>query len=161
MGDRQVTLAVVTGAHGIRGEVRLKLFANDVDSVGRHRLFEADGRQLNLTSIRADKGGAIARFREVTDRSAAEALRGTMLSVSRDALPPLDDGEYYHADLLGLRCVSTTGEELGDVVAVENYGASDVVEIERPDGRRFMVPVSEQAIPEIGAHLVIAADFVM
>lgn len=160
MADRLVTLAAVAGAHGISGEVRLKLFAEDVESLKRHRTFDAGGRLLSLKAIRADKGGAIARFAEIADRGAAEKLRGTVLAVPRDALPPLGEGEYYHADLLGLPCVSTTGGELGHVVAVENFGAGDVVEIERLSGGRFMVPMSREAVPEVGDRLVIDAVFV-
>ena len=106
------------------------------------------------------KGGAIARFAEVADRTAAEKLRGTALTVPRATLPPLAEGEYYHADLIGLAAVSDSGEPLGTVVAVENFGAGDVIEIERPDGRRFMVPMRDEAVPEWDAErLVIGADF--
>ena len=106
------------------------------------------------------KGGAIARFAEVPDRNAAEALRGTALTVPRSALPPLAEGQYYHADLLDLPAVSDAGEPLGTVVAVENFGAGDVLEIERPDGKRFMVPMSLEAVPEWNAErLVVSADF--
>jgi 16S rRNA processing protein RimM len=145
--DKPVTLAAVAGAHGVTGEVRLKLFGEGVVALKRHKAFN-DGA-LTLKSLRDDgKGGAIARFAEVADRTAAEALRGTTLSVPRSALPPLGEGEYYHADLLGLAAVSDTGEALGTVVAVENYGAGDILEIERPDGKRFMVPMTEAAVPE-------------
>jgi 16S rRNA processing protein RimM len=68
--------------------------------------------------------------------------------VPRSALPPLEEGEYYHADILGLTCVSTTGEVLGHVVAIDDFGAGDVIEIERPDGKRFMVPMRPEAVPE-------------
>lgn len=159
MADRLVTLAAVAGAHGIGGEVRLKLFSDGIEAISRHRQFDAGGRALSLKSIRPDKAGAIARFVEIADRSEAEKLRGTVLAVPRDALPPLAEGEYYHTDLIGLPCVSTTGEDLGHVVAVENYGAGDVVEIERPDGKSFMVPMSPQAVPEVGARLVVEAAF--
>jgi 16S rRNA processing protein RimM len=145
--DKPVTLAAVAGAHGVTGEVRLKLFGEGVVALKRHKAFN-DGA-LTLKSLRDDgKGGAIARFAEVADRTAAEALRGTTLSVPRSALPPLGESEYYHADLLGLAAVSDTGEALGTVVAVENYGAGDILEIERPDGKRFMVPMTEAAVPE-------------
>ncbi len=70
----------------------------------------------------------------------------------RAALPDLDEGEYYHTDLIGLPVVSTTGEALGRVIAVENYGAGDVIEIERPDGKRFMVPMRVEAVPEWNAQ---------
>jgi 16S rRNA processing protein RimM len=152
----QVVLAAVIGAHGIGGEVKLKVFAEQLDS---HRSFN-DGA-LTLSSLR---NGTIARFAEVRDRTAAEAMRGTLLTVPREALPPLEDGEYYHADLIGLPAVSDAGEALGLVVAVENFGAGDVVEVERPavdgrPGKRFMVPMS--AVPEwTRERLVIDSAFV-
>ncbi len=140
MAESQVTLAAVAGAHGIGGEVRLKLFAQGVDSLRRHKVFHAGERVLTLKSVKPGSAGAIARFVEIADRSAAEALRGTLLTVARAALPPLGEGEYYHADLIGLRCESEAGEALGIVVAVENFGAGDLLEIEKPDGRRALIP---------------------
>ncbi len=155
--DRPVTLAAIAGAHGVTGEVRLKLFGEGVATLKRHRAFNAGA--LTLEKLRDDgKGGAIARFAEVADRNAAEALRGTALTVPRAALPPLGEGEYYYADLIGLPAVSATGEDLGACIAVENFGAGDVLEIERPGGKRFMVPMREEAVPEWnGERLVIAA----
>ncbi|WP_237243391.1 ribosome maturation factor RimM [Sphingomonas sp. gentR] len=142
-GEPHVTLAVIIGAHGITGEVRLKVFANDLSD---YRSFN-DGA-LTLKSARDGSNGVIARFAEVTDRNAAEALRGTELTVPRSALPPLEEGEYYHADIIGLPAIASDGEELGHVALIENFGAGDVLEIERPDGRRFMVPMNAQAVPE-------------
>ncbi len=156
--DSLVTLAAISGAHGITGEVRLKLFGEGVAALKRYRTFN-DGK-LTLEKLRDDtKGGAIARFAEVTDRTAAEALRGTVLAVPRSTLPPLADGEYYYADLIGLPAVSTTGEDLGRCVAVDNYGAGDILEIERPDKKRFMVPMKAESVPEWGERLVIEAAF--
>ena len=157
--DKPVTLAAIVGAHGVTGEVRLKLFGEGVATLKRHKSFNEEA--LTLKNLRDDgKGGAIARFAEIADRNAAEALRGTLLTVPRSALPPLEEGEYYHADLLGLAAVSDTGEPLGTVVAVENFGAGDILEIERPDGKRFMVPMTETAVPEWNdEHVVIATGF--
>ena len=138
-----VTLAVVTGAHGVTGEVRLKVFAEDLKA---HKAFNQGA--LTLKALRITPQGAIARFAEIPDRTAAEKLRGTELTVPRSALPPLAEGEYYHADLIGLPVVSDTGDVLGTVVLVENFGAGDVIEIERPDGKRFMVPMRPEAVPE-------------
>ena len=159
MPEMKVTLAVVTGAHGVTGEVRLKLFGEGVTALKRFRAFN-DGA-LTLGKLRDDnKGGAIARFAEVPDRNAAEALRGTELTVPRSELPPLGEGEYYHADLVGLAAISTSGEDLGRCVGVENFGAGDIVEIEKPDGKRFMVPMTAQAVPEWdGERLVISEGF--
>lgn len=130
------------GAHGVTGEVRLKVFA---DALSAHRTF--NNGTLTLKSVRPGNNGAIARFAEIADRNAADALRGTELTVSRDALPPLGEGEYYHADLIGLIAVNGEGAALGTVVAVENFGAGDVIEVERPDGKRFMVPMRAEAVP--------------
>ena len=158
MSDRPVTLAVVIGAHGVTGEVRLKLFTDDL---ARYRSVRIGGRDLTLKSVRPGPNGAVARIAEITDRSAAEALRGTELTVPRSALPPLENGEYYHSDLIGLSCVSTTGEALGTVVLVENFGAGDVLEIERTDGKRFMVPMRPEAVPEWnGERLLVDSAFV-
>ena len=156
---RPITVAAITGAHGIEGQVRLKLFGAGVAALRQYGAFNEGA--LVLKKAKDDgKGGAIARFAGIDDRNAAEALRGTALTVSREALPPLAEGEYYFADLIGLAAVSDEGEPLGTVVNVENYGAGDVVEIERETGKRFMVPMSEQAVPEWNAErLVVAAAF--
>lgn len=143
MTDRPITLAVIIGAHGIAGEVRLKLFAEDVAGLKQHGSFN-DGA-LTLKSVRSGNNGAIARFAEIADRNAAEAMRGTELAVPRSALPPLEPGEYYHADVIGLPCVDLAGIAIGTVVAIENFGAGDVIEIERPDGKRAMAPFSDPA----------------
>ena len=160
--DRPVVLAAISGAHGIAGEVRLKLFAEGAAALKRYRAFN-DGK-LTVQSLRDDgKGGAIARFAESTDRKTAEKLRGTTLSVPRSTLPPLAPGEYYHADVIGLPAVSTNGEVLGTVIAIDNFGAGDVLEIERPvgeDGRkqRFMVPMRAEAVPEWDDARLVVAD---
>jgi 16S rRNA processing protein RimM len=160
MTDKLVTLAAVTGAHGVAGEVRLKLFGEGLEAFSAHKRFN-DGA-LTLSKVRDDgKGGAVARFAEVADRTAAEALRGTVLTIPRSALPPLAESEYYHADLIGLTAVSDVGEPLGTVIAIENFGAGDVLEIERLGGKRFMVPMRVEAVPEWDdTRLVVAADFV-
>lgn len=162
--NRPVTLAAIVGAHGVGGEVRLKLFGEGVESLRRFRAFNDSA--LTVRKLRDDgKGGAIASFAEVADRTAAEKLRGTALTVPRSALPPLGEGEYYHADLIGLPAVSSDGEVLGTCIAVDNFGAGDVLEIQRPPvdgkpGKKFMVPMRIEAVPEWDSErLVITAPF--
>ena len=152
----QIPLAVIIGAHGVAGEVRLKLFADSVDSLKAHDGFN-DGA-LTLQSVRAHKGGAIARFAEIADRNGAEAARGTELTVSRAALPAIEPNEYYHVDLIGRRCVSDDGDVLGTVFAIYEFGAGDVIEIERPTGKKFMVPV--HAVDLRGDTAIVEAAFV-
>jgi 16S rRNA processing protein RimM len=152
--ERMVTLAAIVGAHGIQGDVRLKLFTDDI---GPYRAFKAGDRTLTLTSLR---GGTIARFEGIVDRNAAEGLRGMALEVPRASLPPLEPGEYYHADLIGLAVIDTQGTAVGRVVEIENFGAGDVIEIERPDSKRFMVPMRPEAVPEWDEErLVVDAGF--
>lgn len=150
-----ITLAVAIGAHGVAGEVRLKVFADDLSA------FTAfNGGSLTLKSLRHGNNGAIARFAEIKDRNAAEALRGTELTVPRDTLPPLGEDEYYHADLIGLPVETPEGAAVGRVVLVENFGAGDVLEIERADGKRFMVPMRPEAVPEWNAtRIVLSVDY--
>ena len=156
-----VTLAAVVGAHGVAGEVRLKVFADDLSPFKSFN----DGT-LTLKSLRPGNNGAIARFAEVKDRTAADALRGTELTVPRDALPPLGEGEYYHADLLGLPVETPDGAAVGRVVLIENFGAGDVLEIEKTPvdgkaGKRFMVPMRPEAVPEWdAARLVVEQGYI-
>lgn len=159
-----VELAAITGAHGVHGEVRLKLFGEGVEALSAHKSFKNGA--LTLKKIRSDsKGGAVARFAEATNRSEAEKLRGTVLTVPREALPALGEGEYYHADLISLAVETDAGEVLGRVIAVENFGATDIIEIEKDPApakgqKTFMVPMTPQAVIEWDSEkLVIAADF--
>lgn len=161
---KPVTLAAIAGAHGVAGEVRLKLFGEGVAALAQHKSFN-DGA-LTLIKVRDDgKGGGVARFAESTSRGYAERLRGTALTVPRDALPPLADGEFYHADLLGLPVITDAGEAVGRVLAIENFGATDIIEITRDPApekgpKTFMVPMTLAAVIEWDEHrLVIAAAF--
>ena len=138
--DKRVALAAVAGAHGIKGEVRLKLFSDSAESLARHSIVHVGDTQRRLLSVRAAGKAAVARIEGVDDRSAAEALRGTVIEVDRSALPPLEQGEYYHADLIGLPAVDSAGAKVGTVAAVENYGAGDLLEIELEAGKRSLIP---------------------
>ncbi|MEG3179788.1 ribosome maturation factor RimM [Sphingomonas sp. LT1P40] len=151
--DTPVTLAVIIGAHGVAGEVRLKVFAEDLSA---HRSFNAGA--LTLKTLRDGSNGAIARFAEIPDRTAAEKMRGTELTVPRTALPPLGEGEYYHADLIGLAVIDEAGGALGTVATIDNFGAGDVLEIARPDGKRFMIPMRPEAVPHWDDASLTVAD---
>ena len=161
---KPVTLAAIAGAHGVAGEVRLKLFGDGIATLAKQKSFN-DGA-LTRVKIREDgKGGAIARLAESTSRADAEKLRGTVLTVPRAALPPLGEGEFYHADLLGLPVVTDAGQTVGSVLAIENFGATDIIEITldpvpEKGPKTFMVPMIPAAVIEWDDNrLVIAADF--
>ena len=156
MAADQIVLAAIAGAHGIRGEVRLKLFTDDAQSLARHARFDAGERALVLSAIRADKPGtAIARFEGVTDRNVAESLRGLTLTVARTALPALDEGEYYVADYLGRSVVDETGATVGTVKSIENFGASDILDIALASGGTVMVPFVAEVVREEADRLIV------
>ena len=156
---KRVALAAVAGAHGVKGEVRLKLFAESVESLARHSRVYVGGRDLALRDVKDGGKTAIARLEGISDRSAAEALRGQLVEVDRDQLPPLEEGEYYHADLVGLPCVDEAGAAVGTVVAVENFGAGDLLEVERPDGKRALIPFRDPMARLDGERVVIDPEF--
>ena len=154
-----VALAAVAGAHGIKGEVRLKLFADSIDSLTAHERLVVGGVARKLLSLNAAGKAPIARFEGIHDRTQAEALRGSLIEVDRSALPPLAEGEYYHADLIGLECVDRDGTAVGTVVAVENFGAGDLLEVEKADGRASLIPFKPGIADLEGGKIILDPEF--
>jgi 16S rRNA processing protein RimM len=146
-----ILLGVVTGAQGLSGDVRVKTFTETPERIGAYGpLRTAEGRRLEITSTRQAKGDTIVvRFKGISDRTAAEALADTKLFVSRDALPATETEEFYHTDLVGLRAQDHEGRVIGDVRAVHNFGAGDVVEIQRIDGGTLLIPFTRDFVPHI------------
>ena len=147
----RVCLGVITGAHGVRGLVRVKSFAEDEEALASYGPLEDDGGdRVALTLVGRAKGALLARIEGVGDRDTARALRGTRLLVSRDALPPAGDGEYYHADLIGLRVVHVDGPEIGIVVAVHDFGAGDLIDVRLIDSTRtVLLPFAGRTVLEV------------
>ena len=156
---KRVALAAVAGAHGVKGELRLKLFSDSIESLARHSRFYVGGRELALKDVKDGGKTAIARFEGISDRTAAEALRGQLVEIDRDKLPPLEEGEYYHADLIGLTCVDGSGTPLGTVAAIENFGAGDLLEVELPDGKRSLIPFREPIARLDGDWIILEPEF--
>jgi 16S rRNA processing protein RimM len=155
-----VVLGRISAAQGLRGEVRIATFTEAPENIAAYGpLTASDGRTLNITGLRPLKGANVAaRLEGVADRTAAEALRGLELFVSRDCLPPAEDGEWYVNDLVGLLAVAPDGAELGKIIAVQNYGAGDLLEIRLPktsgeegvaQATTRLVPFTEAAVPEV------------
>lgn len=143
-------LGRVTGAHGIKGEVKVTSFTEVPEDIGAYGpLSGEDGQIFVIESLRPLKGGAVAaRFAGISDRTAAEALKGTELYVERAKLPEPDEDEWYHADLIGLTAVSIEDEIIGKVAALQNFGAGDLLEIEPPNrSQHFFVPFTKAAVP--------------
>ncbi len=148
---QDVLLAAIIGAHGLKGEVKVKTFTEAPDALVRYGLLHTkDGRTLDVAQVQATKPGeAIVAFKGVTDRTRAEALKGEELFVARAALPALEAQEFYHADLVGLRAEDGEGRVLGTIHAIHNYGAGDVIEITRPDGDSVLLAFTRDNVPTI------------
>jgi len=158
-GERRIALAAVAGAHGVRGEVRLKLFSEKAENLAGHRNLIVGGAARRLLSIREGSKTAVARFDGISDRAAAEAIRGALVEVERSDLPPLEEGEYYHADLVGVAAVDQSGNAIGTILGVDNYGAGDLLEIELEDGRRSLIPFSKGIADLADGKVVVDPEF--
>jgi 16S rRNA processing protein RimM len=148
---RDVLLAVVLGAHGLKGEVRVKAFTAEAGKLGAYGPLHAkDGRRFTVEGLRpAGEGEAVIAFAEARDRNAAEALKGTELYVKRGALPEAENGEFYHADLVGLDAEDAAGRRIGKVLSVQNFGAGDVLVIAADSGDEILLAFTRANVPEI------------
>lgn len=155
---KRVALAAVAGAHGVKGEVRLKLFADGIANLAAHKTMFVGGEPRQV-SVREGGKTVIARIDGIADRTAAEALRGTLVEVDRAALPPLAEGEYYHADLIGLTCFTKDGETVGSVIAVENFGAGDLLDVELVGGKTALIPFRDGIADLVDARIVLDPEF--
>ena len=138
--ERRIALAAVAGAHGVNGEVRLKLFTESSASLSDHGRLYVGGVERRLLAVRDGGKSAVARFEGVRDRSAAEALRGSLVEIDRTALPALQEGEYYHADLIGLAAVDRDGGRRRHSRRRRELRRGDLLEIEFPGGKRSLIP---------------------
>lgn len=146
-----VALAEIGAAHGIRGWVRIRVFAEDPALLTEHGpLSLADGRTLKLSALEPQGSRLIARFEGIADRTAAEGVRGETLYLARDKLPVLDDEDtFYYVDLIGLAVVDTDGTEIGRVRTVQDFGAGDLIEVERPGKASVFVPFTLDCVPTV------------
>jgi 16S rRNA processing protein RimM len=145
-----ILLGRIAGAQGLRGEVKINSFTADPEAIAAYGpLTSPDGRRFVIERVRHLKGGSVvAALEGVRDRGAAEALHGAELYVARDQLPDSDEDEWYYEDLIGLKAVSPEGDEIGEVVSVQNFGAGDLLEIRPADARQSVfVPFTKAAVP--------------
>lgn len=162
-GEKLIVMGIITSAHGIRGEVKLKSFAQTPQDIAAYGPLLVNGgpREVVITRLRPAKGCFIARLEGIDDRNAAEELRGARLMLPRARLPePEEDDTFYYEDLVGLKAQRADGSPAGEVVAVHDFGAGDLLEI-RPEGARgtYYLPFTKQMVPEVdiaGGRIVIA-----
>jgi 16S rRNA processing protein RimM len=158
----RICVAQIGGAHGLRGEVKLKSFTADPMAVRDYGpLTTEDGSaSFEIEAVRPAKDHLVARFRGVGDRDAAERLANLRLFVPRERLPPPPADEFYHADLIGLSAVTADGTEIGMVVAIHDFGAGDILELRpRAGGTTIMLPFTAAFVPSVdiaGGRIVVA-----
>lgn len=150
MTTGRLPIGAVASAHGVRGQFKVKPFTAAARDIAAYGPVWAGDRQLTLTIHGTTANGlVIVAAAEVTDRDAAQALRGTSLEVDRDALPEVADDEIYHADLIGMTAQTPDGTELGTVVALHDFGAGEIAEV-KPAGRpSLMLPFNPAFVPQI------------
>jgi 16S rRNA processing protein RimM len=149
-GKDLLLVAEIGPARGLRGEVRARSHTADPEALGDYGpLVAEDGRRFTIVQVQAAKGGVVVRFKEVTDRNAAEALRGLKLYLSRDQLPDAEEDEFYHADLIGLDVFGPDGGLMGQVLAVQDFGAGDLLDVRLADGGSVLVPFTREAAPVV------------
>ena len=160
MTSGRVAIGAVTGAHGVKGQFKVKPFTESPRDIAAYGPVQAGDRSLTL-SVRGvtSNGLVIAAAAEITDRDSAAALRGTRLEVDRSALPEAGTDEIYHTDLIGMSVESVDGEQLGRIAALHDFGAGEIAEVRPPRGPTVMLPFDAAFVPEIdlGARRVVVA----
>jgi 16S rRNA processing protein RimM len=150
--ENRVLLGRIAGAHGIRGEVLIKTFTAEPEAIGAYGPLSDKGgaRTFEIQSVRVTAKGVVTCLKGVADRNAAEALKGVELYVAREKLPAAAEGEFYHADLIGLSAVDREGRPIGEIVAVHNFGAGDLIEVRLAgSGKTELVPFTDDTVPEV------------
>jgi 16S rRNA processing protein RimM len=160
MAPQRVLVGIVVGAQGVRGRVRIKSFTQDPMAVGAYGPLadEAGKRSFTLRAIGLSRGAVLAEIAGLADRNAAEALKGTKLYVERSALGGTDEGEYFEADLIGLKAEDGEGRILGRVKALFNFGAGPLVELEGEDGKTQLLAFTDANVPVVdiaGGRIVV------
>lgn len=148
----RVCVGAVAGSFGVRGEVRLKSFTADAQAIAAYGPVETeDGtKSFDIELTRPVKGGFAARLSGIVSKEAADALKGTRLYIDRARLPDPEEDEYYHADLIGLAVHDTGGAHLGDVKAVLNHGAADLLELRLPGSpKTVLLPFTKAIVPTV------------
>jgi 16S rRNA processing protein RimM len=156
----RVLLGEIGAAQGLKGEVRLRSYTHDPAAIARYGALDDErGRKIEIESLRVTPKALIVRIKGVTTREGAEALANTKLYIARSRLPERDEEEWYHADLIGLAVVNAGGAPIGTVIAVQNFGAGDLIEIKpSAGGPTVLVPFTRDAVPEVdveGGRLVL------
>ena len=165
MDGNSIRLGMITGVHGLQGYVRVKTFTAQPDNLmGYGDLHFNNGLKTTITDIKGIKGDTIiAKLEHITNRNQAELFKGQSLFITREQLPNLSEDEYYHNDLINLTVYDDQHNKIGIVIAIHNYGASDILEIKNHEDQYFMVPFINDAIQSVDVatqSIIVLTEFV-
>lgn len=154
-----IDIGVITGAHGLGGDVVVRLFnpASDILVPGTTlALRDAKGSRLGISvrSARSAGKGLCVHLEGIEDRTAAEALRGRIVEIDRAALPTLDDGEFYYRDVIGAPVFLADGTPFGRVADIFQ-AATDILTVHRDDGGELLVPVVEDFVLSLSPDRIV------
>lgn len=150
MDTKQICIAEVMTAHGVRGLVKLRCHLEDpADLKDYNPVSDANGKTYEIILKNPVQKDWIAEIKGVVDRNEAEKLRGLKFYIDREDMPEADDGEFYYEDLIGCKAISPQGLVLGSVIAVENFGAGDLLEIKPANGQSYYLPIAEPYVQDI------------
>jgi 16S rRNA processing protein RimM len=155
--DTWVPLAEVARPHGVRGELRLKVFNSDSDILldleeVLVRMKDGEEHEVSVDSARRADQAILMKLHSVDDRDRAEELRGALICVRRAAFPPLEEGEFYACDIIGAKLVAPDGAELGTVSELRSYPSVDAIIARAKDGGKdWEVPLVEAMVDEVDA----------
>ncbi|MGI9386263.1 MAG: ribosome maturation factor RimM, partial [Methyloligellaceae bacterium] len=152
--NSRICLGCIADAQGVRGAVRIQTFTETPEDIAAYGVLEdkAGARSFEIVTVRRHKGTVvIATLAGIDDRTAAEALKGTELYVGRDCLPEQDEDDvWYYADLVGLTAIEQDKTVLGEVVAVQNFGSGDLLEVRLTDSSKtVLIPFTEAVVPTV------------
>ena len=150
--DRLVVVGALMGAHGVRGDVKLKSFtAEPEDLFAYGPLLDGDGSVLlEVQSARPAKNHFVVTPAAPRSREDWDAMKGTLLHVPRDVLPPAEEDEFYVQDLVGLAVYAGGEQPVGSVKAVQNYGAGDLIEVlPSAGGKSVLIPFTLDDVPTV------------
>lgn len=151
--DRLIVLGVITSAHGIRGQVKIKSFTEQPEALAAFKcLSDRNARPYQITIHSRTNDMLIASIKGIDNRNDAERLRNTELCVPRSALPKLADGDYYHEDLVGLTVKTLSGENFGTAKALENFGAGNLLLVQLEAGGEDYFPFNRTVFPTIAVE---------
>jgi 16S rRNA processing protein RimM len=152
-----VLVAIVLGAHGVRGEVKVRSLTEDPTAFATYEALQnRSGEAFEIARARRQKDCFIVSFRGVNDRNRAEGFKGMELFVRRERLPEVEADEVYAHDLIGLPVVLKGNGQLGEIVSVPNYGAGDLLEVKVERRKEtVLIPFAQRFVTERRADRIV------